>query len=213
MSNELVITETAAKVVSSGCSEELSRLLTARDGNLALISITENRALRDEAVRMAPVLRERARGAGKAGVISALMPLTTVYGIGDKTDKEWETFWGQYIRALSDLPISSLMAAADAYNMRADSDRFPKPGPFRDLAIRHNAIGVAAARALAASRAEPQVNYSLEHRRQMLEKIKGLLDELKPAVKPPEFNPPPPVTDGQGLTPEMRSAMRRRSAA
>lgn len=80
-----------------------------------------------------PALQARCRPCGEKAVMATLAPLLVVYGVGDKSQAEWKTFWGVYTELLAGLPIDSLRAGVKAYVAAHDSHFFPKPGPLLAL--------------------------------------------------------------------------------
>jgi hypothetical protein len=86
-----------------------------------------------------PVLAEHAKPCGQKAVISALAPLLTVYGVPDKSEAEWKTFWGLYAEQLSDQPVEALKAGVADYVRDPKSEFFPKPGPLLGYVQKHSA--------------------------------------------------------------------------
>jgi hypothetical protein len=82
-----------------------------------------------------PALQARCRPCGEKAVMATLAPLLVVYGVGDKSQAEWKTFWGVYTELLGDLPLESVQAGVKAYVGAHDSQFFPKPGPLRALCL------------------------------------------------------------------------------
>lgn len=197
----------------------LWHLLTTTDGASAIERIVQTPALHAEVRRAAAVLREKAGGAGRDGVVRALFPLVSVYGLSDRSEVEWAKFWRAYQDALGDLPYSALQAGAAAYNRSPDSEFFPKPGPLRDLAIQHNTLGIAAARAhRAASTEAPGREFTEDERRRNREAVSRMLDDYrarfadhKAAVEAekPKHQCAQAPTDERGLTARMRQHMAR----
>lgn len=88
---------------------------------------------RPELELVAERLEQHAKGCGPKAVIATLTPLVTLYGVSDKTEAEWKTFWRFYIEALEEMPIEALKAGVAEYVQRPDSEFFPKPGPLRAI--------------------------------------------------------------------------------
>jgi hypothetical protein len=86
-----------------------------------------------------PVLAEHAKPCGQRAVIATLAPLLTVYGVADKSEAEWKTFWSLYAEQLSDEPLEALKAGVADYMRRPDSEFFPKPGPLLGYVQKHSA--------------------------------------------------------------------------
>ncbi len=86
-----------------------------------------------EIERAMPALEAHAQPCGRRAVIEALTPLVTVYGIAERSDAEWRTFWGLYATALEGLPGEALRSGVADYVAGSDSEFFPKPGPLKAL--------------------------------------------------------------------------------
>lgn len=74
---------------------------------------------------------------GAKAVIGTLAPLVSLYGVQDKTEAEWSSFWGFYVEALGNLPAEAIRAGAAEYVADAKSEWFPKPGPLKAICERH----------------------------------------------------------------------------
>jgi len=124
---------------SSACSPELWRLLTNdRMGffeSVANIAKVDRELLGSALINLEPF----ASPCGSKAVITILAPLVSLYGVPDKSEAEWRTFWGFYTKALGDLPAESVAKAVEEYVARHDSEFFPKPGPLRAICDRHAA--------------------------------------------------------------------------
>lgn len=86
-----------------------------------------------EIMRVAPQIEAHAAPCGGKAVIAELAPLATIYGVSDRSEGEWKTFWAIYTQILGELPIAALKAGVKSYVARADSEFFPKPGPLKAL--------------------------------------------------------------------------------
>jgi len=81
-------------------------------------------------------------------VIETLAPLMALYGVGKKSEREAEAFWGYYLDALGSLPAEALRSGVAEYVDDAKSEWFPKPGPLKAICERHAIkIRMAASRA------------------------------------------------------------------
>lgn len=160
-------------------------------------------ALRLEAKKLAPALMEIAKPCGGEVVKAILQPLVVVYGLppGAKAS----AFWAEYVKALDDLPREALQKAADDYAKSAQAEFFPKPGPLRQLALKHaEPMLKAAHRARKASEklpsdVPPPTAEGKDAVRRMLAEFHANVDERK-AIQPKRPIPPPtPVTFAPGL--------------
>lgn len=82
-------------------------------------------------------LARHAEPCGPKSVAAILAPLVALYGIGDKTEAEWRTFWGFYTDTLGCLPAEALRAGVAEYVADPKSEFFPKPGPLKAICERH----------------------------------------------------------------------------
>lgn len=144
-----------AKTASEECRPELWRLLTDRRPSSEVVpelALAERGAV--EAAL--PALEAHAAPCGPQAVIAALVPLVTLYGVPDKSEKEWAAFWRFYTEALGNLPLEALKAGVAEYVRASSSEFFPKPGPLLALCNAHaGPITVAAWRARACLKFQP----------------------------------------------------------
>jgi hypothetical protein len=159
------------------CSEGLWRCLTESEGaEDAVRKIARNPTMLDEAKAAAPRLAARTRPGGAEAVLAALVPLKTVYGLGDKSEGEWVAFWGAYVDALEVLPAEAIVEAIVIYNRQGA--HFPKPGELfkiADVAAKNLHIAAYRAKKAADYRERHAPAPSAEDRA----KVKALLDELR----------------------------------
>jgi hypothetical protein len=129
-------------------------LLEVDDRERAIQTIASDPALLEEVRVTLPMIERTIQGGGPDAVNEALAPLVVVFGVGDAARSK--AFWTVYHKALGDMPADALRSAADEYPTRPDAEFFPKPGPFRALALKHAAkayTAVGRARAAAKLRA------------------------------------------------------------
>jgi len=128
-----------AKTASSECTPELWRRLTdsrldfqsAVDG--LLTDSIELPRVRQEVIAAAGKLQRHVQPCGPKAVMAALMPLVTLYGVADRSEREWTAFWAHYLTALEGLPTEALKAGVEDYVALPDSEFFPRPGPLKAL--------------------------------------------------------------------------------
>ena len=121
---------------STPWSRELELLLTDErlDHSQALEALHSS-PLRVEALMLRDAIRERAAPASDQVIVTTLLPLVSLYGVGKKSDAEWAAFWGFYIEALGDLPREAIEGGVRDFVADAKSEWFPKPGPLRALCL------------------------------------------------------------------------------
>src|SRR3569833_132070 len=123
-----------ATTASAECSPVLWQRLTEHQPSLLasvddLVSdARERNGLLAEMIKVAPRIAGHAEPCGEKAVIAELAPMVVLYGVPDKSEKEWATFWRFYTDALNDLPLAALRAGVKEYIARGDSEFFPKPG-------------------------------------------------------------------------------------
>jgi hypothetical protein len=134
MTTALTDNRSLAKTASDECSPGLWRLLNHSNVTFtAAVEEVAKSADRSELEAVATRLEQHAAGCGDTAVIAALTPLVTLYGITDRSETEWRTFWRFYIDALGDLPAEAVRAGVNDYVQSAKSEFFPKPGPLKAL--------------------------------------------------------------------------------
>lgn len=120
---------------SAECSPGLWRRLT--DDRLGFFdAVAELRGDPEAAREIAaslPALERHNEPAGAKAVVAALAPLVTLYGVTDRSEAEWKTFWGFYTRVLAEIPAEALKAGVEDYVANPASEFFPKPGPLLAL--------------------------------------------------------------------------------
>jgi hypothetical protein len=103
----------------------------------AVKELAGDAAIRAELMVASDRLQQKLAPCGKEAIIAELSPMLAVYGVGEKSEREWATFWKLYIQALGDLPLEALRGGVAEYTTRADSEFFPKPGPLRAICERY----------------------------------------------------------------------------
>lgn len=147
-----------AKTASEECSPGLWRRLTDKGVGFfqAADELAASPAMRGELELVNAQLQRHAGPCGPKSVVSLLVPLVTLYGVSDKSEREWATFWGFYIEAMRELPYAALKAGVEEYVSDAKSEFFPKPGPLKAICLRHAApLITAASRARRALETDP----------------------------------------------------------
>lgn len=118
------------------CSPALRELLDpSLDFTLAIEEIAQREELAGEGTVLLETLRATNRPATGTEVMSALFPLIAIYGVGDRSESEWTSFWKVYIEDLGDYPLWAVEEAVRRYRRARDSNFFPRPGPLRSLCI------------------------------------------------------------------------------
>lgn len=92
---------------------------------------------RGELIAAAERLERHAEPCGAKVVMALLVPLVTLYGISDRSQEEWATFWNFYAKALEALPTEAVQAGVAEYVADPKSEFFPKPGPLKAICERH----------------------------------------------------------------------------
>jgi hypothetical protein len=122
--------------VLSGCSPALSELLDpSRDFTLSVEEIASREELAGEGRALLAGLQAANRKATGTEIMSALFPLIAIYGVSDRSESEWTSFWKVYIEDLGDYPLWAVEEAVRRYRRARDSNFFPRPGPLRSLCI------------------------------------------------------------------------------
>lgn len=168
---------------SEECSKGLWRLLTEGDRAGEPVSadeivrrIARTPALLDEVREVAPRLAARQTPCGPEGVMAVLLPLKSVYGLGDRSEAEWATFWAAYIDALDVLPAECLAEAVIVWNRTGD--RFPVPAQLFKLArAEQTKLQMAAWRAKKA--AEFRERHSPGPTPEERARVKAMMDEMR----------------------------------
>lgn len=122
-----------ARTASAECSPALWRRLTERGTYFQQAAMELAHYCRAELEQTASRLERHAEPCGAQPVIAGLTPLVTLYGVSDKTEAEWKTFWRFYIEALGELPLEALKDGIADFVSRGDSEFFPKPGPLKAI--------------------------------------------------------------------------------
>jgi len=104
---------------------------------LAVDELRQDEGALAEIRQTLPALERHCEPCGPKAVIGVLTPMVTLYGVQDRSEAEWRTFWGFYTRALGDLPLEALKRGVEDYVAAADSEFFPKPGPLKAMCERH----------------------------------------------------------------------------
>lgn len=133
-------------------------------------------ALLDEARKVAPLLAARMAPNTPEDIVTQIGRLKSVYGLGDRTEGEWEALGEAYIEALEPIPAECLAHAIVVWNRTGD--RFPLPGQIYKLAKEEQTK-----LQLAAWRARKASEYRDHHRpppsAEERAKVKAMLDELR----------------------------------
>jgi hypothetical protein len=114
-------------------------LISSNDG-----SIEREEALRirpdllDEAIKKADIILQTNAPCGEKAVVELLKSPVLVFGIGDAARSP--EFWKPYRSHLGALPYAAVEAAIHEYVGLPTSEFFPKPGPLKALAEKHNAL-------------------------------------------------------------------------
>lgn len=141
--NDLIPVRPNELTALTGCSPALWKQLTENPDRLGYFERIDV-LRRDQEVAKAveaalPRLLDFGRPAGRKDVIAALVKMVPLYGVADRSQAEWATFWDLYAEVLVGLPIRALEAGCAEYRAAPDSEWFPKPGPLKALCERHAA--------------------------------------------------------------------------
>lgn len=122
-------------IASTACSPALWQRSTDRRLSFAdaVKDIAADPKLASELAQARHRLEHAAAPATREQIATILAPMARMYGLKDRSEAEWRTFWEFYVKALGDLPLEAIAAGADDYVERADSEFFPKPGPLKEL--------------------------------------------------------------------------------
>jgi hypothetical protein len=115
------------------CSPDLfKRLSETGDTNALVAECARVPSIREAAQAALEPLQARSRGCGAKGVARLVVPLATLYGLADRSEEEWATYWSFYIAALGSLPYEALEQAVAQYVKQGEF--FPKPAALYKLA-------------------------------------------------------------------------------
>jgi hypothetical protein len=203
-----------AKNASEECSTALWKLLSETDSaDDAVRRIARIPALLDEARAVAPRIQARLAPAGPEGVLAQVVPLKSIYGLGDRSKGEWAEFWDAYIKALDPLPAECLAEAIVAWNRKGD--RFPTPGQLFTLGKEaQSRLHIAAWRATKA--AEYREAHAPMPSPEERAKVKAMMDEMRGpdgAIRLGAKAIPPAHTAPPNRTPQQVAEELRRRAA
>lgn len=179
----------------------------------AIRTLCEDGDLVAECRRVMPQLALMAAPALRDGVRMALQPLVLVFGVSEAAKAPG--FWEVYFDALQDFPLVAVKLAVSDYAKGPESEFFPKPGPLRKLAADHATVPLRAhsrARAVAGTALAPRERTAKSPAE--VARVKAMLADYVAQVEAKRvpgaaYQPPPPKTDAQGLTAEMRASMAR----
>lgn len=128
------VSQHPAKAVLSECSPALKGLLAPNQSFFfAVDELRRTPAIHDEAKTVLSRLSAVNQPAPPQEIIASLAPLVAVYGVQDKSEQEWASFWKVYIEDLSAFPRWVIEAAVRTYRRQKDAEWFPRPGPLRAL--------------------------------------------------------------------------------
>ena len=124
-----------AMIASTACSPGLWQRSTDRGLSFAdaVKEIASDPGLVPELAQAKHRLELAATPARRDQIAAILAPMARMYGLKDRSEAEWKTFWEFYVRALGDLPLECIEAGVADYVERSDSEFFPKPGPLKEL--------------------------------------------------------------------------------
>lgn len=177
-----------------------------------MAEITADPTLHAEVRVVAGHLRAAAQPCGSDAVRRALQPLVLVYGMADAA--RVPAFWGPYLSALADMPVTALKEAIEAYTASPDAEFFPKPGPLKALADKAaEPLRRAASRATTAARLAPpkKPDPPTEAEKERVKAwVADFANSVKAKQKPPAaMRPTHGKIDGTGITAEMRELLNR----
>ena len=151
--------------------------------------------------------------AGRVGVKAVIGRRLATYPQPQRTEGEWDAWWGDYFDVLEDVALASLEAGMRAYVALPDSEFMPKPGKLRELAfsapcrsltrVHRATLAIRRAEEPAAAvtaKADPEAV------KQMLADFQT--GSLTKAAKP-ELPSIAGETDERGITPQMRELLAR----
>lgn len=179
-------------------------------GDVAVDEIVSNPVLHAEVKAALPALVAHAAPCGDETVVGIVGKLFAVFPQPDRSAAEWAAFWEAYTEDLADLPLEALEAAVRDYRRSGKAEFLPKPGPLRELAIKHaQPIRQAAYRAKRAAESLPRRPRVPDPR------VAEMLAEIASTLKPVEnVRPPLPATHGKtgerATTPAMRAWLAKR---
>jgi len=154
--------------------------------------------MRADAIAARSALERRQRPCGAEGVAILIMPLVGVYGLADRNEEQWASFWKTYIDVLGELPFDALEAAVKAY--AREGEYFPKPAQLYKLAepiaIK---IRVAAWRAKRIAEYKPPIARQISDEDR--QKVRAMLAEFKLT--------PPPVPATRETPQQMAERLRK----
>jgi hypothetical protein len=105
--------------------------------DLAIEALTTDPALHAEVKAALPALKARAQPCGAEAVVRLVGKLFAVFPQPDRSEAEWAAFWEAYTEDLGGIPLEALEAAVRDYRRKPDAEFLPKPGPLRELALKH----------------------------------------------------------------------------
>lgn len=127
----------AEMTASQLASPELWRLLTTRSFSFHdALNVLSDVKYAAEMGRLIGRIEAEAAPCGTQEVIRHLTPLVTLYGLPNRSEAEWRTFWQFYANALGDLPSEAVRRGVEDYVNAPDSEFFPRPGPLKQLCLK-----------------------------------------------------------------------------
>lgn len=142
MTDQLPVLQ-AAKTVSTECSPALWRQLTenpSRKGWFERIGDLKADGRAVDAIKAnLPAIMGARQPADPKQIVRELAKMVPIFGVTDRSQTEWSTFWRVYLDVLDDVPLSALKTAIGEYLAAPDSNFFPRPGPLKAICDRHAA--------------------------------------------------------------------------
>lgn len=127
----------------TGCSPALWTRLTSNPDRLGwferIEAMQRDQQIVAEVRSALPKIQAFGRAATPKEAIAILARMVPLYGVSDRSQAEWSTFWGFYLETLGAVPVRALKAACSEYVAAPDSQFFPKPGPLKAICDRHAA--------------------------------------------------------------------------
>lgn len=172
-----------ATTARAECSPALfARLSSDAKTDDVVRELAADPVIRADAIAARSALERRQRPCGAEGIAILIMPLVGVYGLADRNEEQWASFWKTYIDALGDLPFDALDQAVKSY--AREGEFFPKPAQLYKLAE-----PVAIKIRVAAWRAKRIAEYKAPVVKRVSEedraKVRAMLDEFKVKPLPP----------------------------
>lgn len=167
---------------------------------------------REEALAALPVLRADAEDpCGEIGIRDVVGRRFGLFPQPDRSDAEWDAWWGDYFDALADLPIAAVEAGMRAWVRHPDSEFMPRPGKLRELALStpNNAASLYARMKSILYPATPQQALPAPEERVKPEEVAEMMAEFRKRMsanklpEPPKFRVQAKI-DERGVSDVMR---------